>query len=423
MQKVLSSIKKLLGSIKKLFSSEKSKALLPPLMAIAAGLLVGLITLIIFNPGEAFSGFGTLLTGGLGSKKDIAKVLATTAPLLMTGLSVGIAYKCGLFNIGAAGQFLFGGFASLLAGLVWGWPWYLCLLLAAVAGLIIGAIPGILKAYLNVNEVITTIMLNWITLYSVIVLVGNIKPMWHNSPAYKGKTEYLSQINKGAILPDWGLQNLMNEKGMSIAIFIAIVIAIVLFIVIKKTTFGFKLTSCGFNKHASQYAGIESKKYIVYVMLIAGALSGIGGGLFYLQGRVIMNYGIAMLPTEGFDGIAIALLGANNPIGIIFSSIFISFLKVGGSKMQPEFLSENIDMIISIILYFSALSLFFKNIIDRKKRREETEKRDKQLSDEKDKQFGTSEDESLTVDAIEEPKKVPKAKLKLPSKKKLKEEK
>ncbi|MBE9562307.1 MAG: ABC transporter permease, partial [Proteobacteria bacterium] len=345
-------MEKFLNNFKKIIGGEKVKGILPPLMAIIAGLLVGFVTLILFNPSESLSGFSTLLTGGFSSQKAFAKTLSTAAPLILTGLSVGIAYKCGLFNIGAAGQFLFGGFAALLAGLVWGWPWYACLLVAAVAGLIIGSIPGILKAYLNVNEVITTIMLNWITLYLVIVLVGNFRTMWASDVALKGETAKLKDVNVSGILPDWGLVDLMSEKSMSIAIIIAIIIAVVLYVIIKKTTFGFKLTACGFNKHASQYAGINSKKYIVYVMLIAGALSGIGGGLFYLQGRVILNYGTASLPSQGFDGIAVALLGANNPIGIIFSAFFISYLKVGGSKMQPEFLSENIDMIISIILYF-----------------------------------------------------------------------
>lgn len=388
-------MEKVLSNFKTFIKGEKVKTILPPLMAILAGLLVGFLTLVLFNPTKSLDGFLTLLTGGFSSQKAFAKTLSISAPLILTGLSVGIAYKCGLFNIGAAGQFVFGGFGALLAGIVWGWPWFACLFVAAIFGLLVGAIPGILKAYLNVNEVITTIMVNWITLYLVIVLIGNLPKMHAADISLKGETAKLKDVNVSALLPDWGLADIMSEKSMSIAFFIAIFIAIIVYIVVKKTTFGFKLTACGFNKHASQYAGINSKKYIVYVMLIAGTLSGIGGGLFYLQGAEIYKFGEAILPSQGFDGIAVALLGANNPMGIIFSSFFISYLKVGGSKLQPDFLSENIDMIISIILYFSALSLFFKNLLDRKKKREATLLREKQLESEKTLKFGVTDVDKL----------------------------
>jgi simple sugar transport system permease protein len=135
-----------------------------------------------------------------------------------------------------------------------------------------------------------------------------------------------------------------------------------MFIVINRTTFGYELKACGFNRFAGLNMGIDAKRSIVLSMVIAGALAGFGGGLYFLSG--IGQYLIeANLLAAGFNGISVALLGASNPLGIIFSALFISYIQVGGDALQPVFAKETIDVIIAVIIYMSAFSLIVKSII------------------------------------------------------------
>ena len=345
-------------------------SLLSSLISIGAGLLVGLLLLLIFNSGKALYGFGNILLSGVRSTDRFAKVLYTAAPLLMTGLSVGFAFKTGLFNIGASGQYTIGAVMALVGAILWQLPWYLCLLLAMAGGAAWGAIPGLCKALFNVNEVITSIMFNWIGLFASNLFLYNTPIMLANAwgAINKDRTGALEAANPGAILPKLGMDQLMNSNRMNIAIFIAIGVAFLMWFILQKTTFGYELKACGFNRNASRYAGISDKRNIVLSMIIAGALSGIGGGLYYLSGTAQFTLGKQLL-TMGFSGIPIALLAASHPLGTILSSLFIGHIQVGGEALQPEFAKEIIDIIIAAIIYLSAFSLLMRELIGGLRRR------------------------------------------------------
>ncbi len=348
-------------------------SILASVISILVGLLFGLLLLIAVNPAQAFPKFGELLTAGFSELPKLAKVLYQAAPLIMTGLAVAFAFKTGLFNIGASGQYTVGAFCALLCAIVFQLPWWVCLLSAFLAGAVWGFFPGLFKALFNVNEVITSIMFNWIGMMAVNLLCMNLKnaegklvmlPIaWVSSPI-KDRTAALSYANPSAIIPKAGLDKLFNSNYMNISIFIAAIIAILLWVVLNRTTFGYELKACGFNKNASIYAGINAKRNIVLSMMISGAMAGLGGGLYYLAGTA--DYTIQkVLLSMGFNGISVALLATSNPIGAIFSALFISYIQVGGESLQPVYAKEMIDIIIAVIIYLSAFALLTKTIISK----------------------------------------------------------
>jgi general nucleoside transport system permease protein len=337
------------------------------LLSIAIGLLVGLALLFILNPEHALDGFRKILVTGVLTSEKLAKVLYQASPLMLCGLSVAFAFKTGLFNIGATGQYTIGAFGALAAGIALQLPWYVALIFAMVAGAILGAIPGICKALFNVNEVITSIMFNWITMYAVNLAINNMPMMLSNywaKSTIKDRTASLSVANPGAVLPKANLDVLMNSNYINIGIFIAVIVAIIIWVILQKTVFGYELKACGYNRHASQYAGINAKRNIVLSMVISGALAGLGGGVYYLSGTGQYTLLKALLGM-GFNGIPVALLASSNPIGVIFSSLFISYIMVGGDALQPHFIKENIDIIISAIIYLSAFALLMKGWISK----------------------------------------------------------
>ncbi len=346
-------------------STQAVTSLLASLLSITVGLLVGLGLLTILNAPYALSGFGKILTTGVASTEKLAKTLYQAMPMMLCGLSVAFAFKTGLFNIGAAGQYTMGAFCALTAAIALQQPWYVALLCAIVGGAILGAVPGICKALFNVNEVITSIMFNWITMYAVNLTINNMPVMltnyWSKS-SIKDRTAALADANPSALLPKGGLDTLMNSNYINIGIFIAIIVAVLIWMVLQKTVLGYELKACGYNRHASQYAGINAKRNIVLSMVISGALAGLGGGLYYLSGTGQYTL-VKSLLGMGFNGIPVALLASSNPIGVIFSSLFISYIQVGGDALQPHFIKENIDIIISAIIYLSAFALLMKGWI------------------------------------------------------------
>ena len=350
--------------MKNYFKSKGFITVLASVISIVVGLLIGFTLLIVFNPAYAVGGLGSIVSKGFSSSDKFAKVLYQAAPLIMTGLSVGFAFKTGLFNIGATGQYTVGAFMALVFGIQFQMPWWVCLLAAMIGGAIWGFIPGICKALFNVNEVITSIMFNWLGLFMVNLLLNNMPVMLadHWGASNKDRTAALASANPSAIIPKLGLNELFHSNYMNISIFIAIIIAVVIYIILEKRTFGYELKACGFNKDASIYAGINAKRNIVLSMVISGALAGIGGGIYYLSGTAQYTI-VKSLLTMGFNGIPVALLGASSPIGIIFAALFISYIQVGGEALQPEYAKEIIDIIIAVIIYLSAFSLLVKNIL------------------------------------------------------------
>lgn len=338
-------------------------SLLSSLISIIVGILFGYILLQAFNPSYANKGFAILLTTGFKDAGKFAKVLYSATPIMLTGLSVGFVFKTGLFNIGASGQFTVGAFLALVFAVVFQMPWPVCLFMAIIGGALWGVIPGVFKAYFNVNEVITSIMFNWIGVFLINLLVNNtpymISKAW--GTVNTDRTPELRIANPDAILPKLGLDKVLGNY-FNIGIIIAIVVAFVIWVIIQKTTFGYELKACGHNKNASIYAGINAKKNIVYSMMIAGALSGLAGGLYYLSGTTQYTL-LKEITTFGFNGIPVALLAVSHPLGTILSALFISFIQVGGDALQPEFAKEIIDMIIAAIIYLSAFSLLMREVI------------------------------------------------------------
>lgn len=369
-----------MSKMKRMLAGRGAVSAASSLIAIVVGLVFGFIILLISNPSQAVHGIGIIAAGGFnGGLKGIGQVLYYATPLIMTGLSVGFAFKTGLFNIGAAGQLMVGGFVAVYVGhnaqnFIPGWAlWIVALLAAMVAGGIWGAIPGFFKAKLNVNVVIACIMCNYIGMYGVNYLIKN-------SNIYDQLKNQTVNIGQAAI-PRWGLDkifyslkgNYHDAASVNGGIIIAIVLAIAVYIVLNKTTFGYELKACGYNRHASRYAGINESRSILLSMVIAGALAGIGGGLMYLAPANGLHIRVEeILSTEGFNGIPVALLGLSNPIGIIFSGLFIAYISQGGYYLQRlNYMPEIIDIIIAAIIYFSAFSLLVKNMIGRVTKRRE----------------------------------------------------
>ena len=359
-----------------LLRSKGVQSLLASLLCIVIGLLIGYIVLLIINPAGAGEAIRTIVENFLYYPSAAARLryfgntLVKTAPLLMCSLSVLFAYKVGLFNIGAAGQYVVGAGASLYVALGLGMPWYVCLVAAIAAGAILGAISGILKAYRNVNEVISCIMLNWISLYLVNALLTNVK---ETASPY---TFTLSSTNPDAILPSLGLGALFaNNQYVTIAIPLVILVSVAVWILLEKTKLGYELRATGCNKYAAQYCGMKEKRNIILTMAIAGGLSGAGAALYYLSGNTEFFWNTYQsLPAIGFNGIPVALLAVCNPIGVIFTGCFMSMLDVVGQQLTNltaynEYIT---DVIIAIIVYLSAFSLVIKMAISggfRKRRR------------------------------------------------------
>lgn len=343
-------------------------SVLAALLCVLIGLLCGYLVLLAINPAHAWSeGFVRILKGGFyDAPYGIGKTLANAAPLVMTGLSVAFAFKTGLFNIGAAGQFTLGAYGALYCAIVLHLPWWVCLIASAILGGLWGAIPGIFKAYLNINEVITAIMFNWIGLYFVNeIIYGNGSGVMYDSRNTRTWNLRKTEGCAGSVIPDFGLNKMFQTNSTTIAIFLAVAVAIVVWVVLDKTTFGYELKAVGLNKNAARYAGINEKKNIILSMTISGALAGFGAGLYYLATVSEWNpLNSTSLPALGFNGISVALLASSNPIGTIFSALFISHITVGGSFLSTKYYpTEVADLISGIIIYLCAFSMLFRGKI------------------------------------------------------------
>lgn len=339
--------------------------------AIVIGLLVGLIVLFFSNPAQAWPGFVTILTGALThGMKGVGQVFYYATPIILTGLSVGFAFKTGLFNIGTPGQFLVGAFGAVYVGILWTnlgrGQWVVALLAAVLLGGLWGMVPGLLKALFNVNEVIASIMMNYIALYAVNWTVKSYKPLFNN---LRNESR---NVAANAVIPKMGMDKLFPGSSVNGGILIAVIVVILIYIVLNKTTFGYELKAVGLNKDAGTYAGINEKRSIIMSMLIAGAIAGLAGGLLYLAGTGKHIEVKDVLGSEGFTGISVALLGLSHPIGVLFSGIFIAYLTAGGFYLQLfEFSTEIIDIIVAVIIYFSAFALIVKSLLAKAKKNRE----------------------------------------------------
>lgn len=340
------------------------QTLLASLLCILLGILVGYIVLLIINPGGAAKAIAAILKNflyyaGVSPVKTtqyFGTTLVKASALLMCSLSVLFAYKVGLFNIGAAGQYVVGAGASLYFALKFGMPWYVCILAAVVLAAVVGGISGALKAYFNVNEVISCIMLNWISLYTVNMLLTQVK---NKTTPY---TNSLKSANNSAIIPSLGLDKLFaNNEFVTLGLPLAIIVAVLIWILLEKTKLGFELKATGLNKNAAKYCGMKEKRNIILTMMISGALAGFGAAIFYLCGIEEWMVQQTSVPAMGFNGIAAAFLGGLNPIGTIFSSYFIQHITSGGTFVDTKlYCSQISDLISAFIIYLCGFVLFFR---------------------------------------------------------------
>ena len=364
------------------------------LISILIGMAVGALLIVIVGlvktnistkgiwDGVRLVFLGVLSTGRSGGNLsfgfnavNIGNMLFRATPLIMTGLSVAVAFKTGLFNIGAAGQYLMGTAGTLSVGLWLGWAgvnpfiaWIAAFLAGVILGGLWGAIPGIFKALLNINEVITCIMTNWIA--------ANLVTWWFdNHEEFKnvaegGKIGYIIPLkNVGVVTPKLLTDVIFPKSQANGGIWIACIIAVLMWVMMTKTTFGYELRACGTNRHSAKYAGINDKRNIILSMAIAGCLAAAGASLYYLSGNTEFYWSTYQrLPSEGFNGIPVALLATNHPIGVIFTGIFMSMLNISGLQLKyltayNEYIS---DIIIAVIVYLAAFSMLFRGILSKK---------------------------------------------------------
>ena len=341
------------------------QSLLTSLLCILLGLFIGYLVLLLINPTGAWGAITNVMKNFLtyssakAQLKYLGNTLVRTAPLLMCSLSVLFVYKVGLFNIGAAGQYVAGACACLYAALYLHWHWLPCMLLAIAAGALLGGISGLLKSSFNVSEVISGIMLNWIALYITNMLLTNVKE------ATSPYTYQLKAEGPQAILPQISLSKLLSgNQYVTIAIPIAIVCAVVIWVVLSKTLFGYELKATGNNPNAAKYCGMAEKRNIILTLAIGGALAGLGASLLYQTGYEQWQCTYSSVPSMGFNGIAAAFLGGLSPIGSIFASFFIQHITAGGAYVDKSlYCSQISDLISAIIIYLCSFVLFFKTVL------------------------------------------------------------
>ena len=338
------------------------QSLLASLICIVLGLFLGYVVLLIINPAGAGEAVLTVIKNFLtyneptSQLKYLGNTLVKTAPLLMCALAILFAYKVGLFNIGAAGQYCFGAALCLYAALGLKWSWLPCMLLAILGGAVLGGISGVLKSYCNVNEVISGIMLNWIVLYLTNMLLTTVKE------ATSPYTLALSTTNPSALLPSLGLGKLFNNNQyVGLAIPLSILMAILVWVVLGKTKFGYELKATGFNKNAARYCGMAEKRNVILSLMISGALAGMGAAMLYLTGYEQWQCSTSSVPAMGFNGIAAAFLGGLNPLGTVLASFFIQHITAGGAYVDKSLYCAQIsDLISAIIIYLCGFVLFMK---------------------------------------------------------------
>ena len=352
---------------KNLLKNSGVQSMLASLVCILVGLLVGYIALLIINAEGAGKAITTIIKNFMyypskpAQLKYLGNTLVKTAPLLMCSLSVLFANKAGLFNIGAAGQYVVGAGTCLYMALALNMPWWACLLGAVIAGALLGALSGLLKTVFNVNEVISCIMFNWISLYCVNILLTPVK---ESTSPY---TMHINSVNKAALLPNMGLGELFTKNAyVTIAIPLAVIMAVVIWVLLEKTKLGYELKATGNNKNAAKYAGMKENQNVILTMAIAGGLAGLGAALLYLTGYEQWSCSQAAVPAMGFNGIAAAFLGGLNPIGAIFSSYFIQHITAGGAYVDKTMYCAQVsDFISALIIYLCGFVLFMKTAMNR----------------------------------------------------------
>lgn len=335
----------------------KDSALVPA-VSVVLGLAAGALLMLAggYDPVAAYS---ALYEGVFGNLYNMGETIRQITPLIFTGLSVAFAFRTGLFNIGAEGQFLVGSLAAVWVGAAIDAPAgvhvLLALLAGGLAGALWGAVPGYLKAKRGVHEVITTIMMNWIALYLTNYLIR----------AYlKADAERSVEIRPTASLQaDW-LSAWFDDARIHLGIVLALLALAAYYVVLWKTRWGFELRAVGLNPSAAEYAGMDVSRSIVSAMMASGLLAGLGGAAEALGVYGYMAIS-AIFPGYGYDGIAVALLGANTPLGILLGAMLFGALNYGANTMQrlADVPIELIRVVIALVIFFVAASGIVRSLI------------------------------------------------------------
>ncbi len=338
---------------------------LKSVLAVILGLLAGALLMAVMGH-DPVEGYRFLIKGALSSTERVGNTIGTATPLILTGLSVGFAFRTGLFNIGAPGQMLFGGIAATAVALTCtSLPRPILLLVIILSGFIAGALAsgfvGFLKAKFNVHEVVGAIMINWTAYWIVYYMI----PKYFKAESVETESKQISSL--ASLKAEW-ITNIFNGSFLNYGILIAVLAVIAIWFILDKTTLGYQLKAVGFNKDAAEYAGINVNKNVILTMMIAGSLSGLAGVCQYIGNATCMQIGV--MPSQGFDGIAVALLGNSNPIGILISALFFGLLYAGKGFMttMASIPPEIADTIMAIIIYFAATSMIFDKVLDKIRR-------------------------------------------------------
>jgi simple sugar transport system permease protein len=330
------------------------------LLSIFIGLLFGIIILLItgFNPIEAY---GVLFGGIFGSGKYLMYMVQYATPIIFTGLSVTFAFKTGLFNIGAEGQYLMGSLAALMVGVLCPMPpvihGIVALLAGAIVGALWGAIAGFLKAYKGIHEVIVTIMLNWVAFYISNYMV--MSPLLH-----KSNSTASVDILESAHINTEAFRGILGNVRIHAGMLLALAAVIIIWVILNKTVLGYRLRAVGFNRNAAEYGGIYVGRSIALSMGISGLLSGVGGATQVL-GVIYKVTQLAAQEGYGFDGISVSMIGGTNPIGALFAGLFYGGMKYGGSKLNILGVpSELVNVIFGIIIYSIAIMGAFRALVN-----------------------------------------------------------
>ena len=369
-----------------------NKKVISATVAVLLGFLVGLVIAMIlglrFDNGittympqdilasmlKSFTGFD--LSGRESfTPRYIGEFIAASVPLILCGLSVAFAFKTGLFNIGAEGQLMMGSMAAVLCGIYLDLPPVIhpivCIIAAGIAGFAFGVIPGYLKARFNVHEVVTCIMMNYVALY-----IGNL--VYKSVPGYNENRT--PQINPSASLKSDFLKGITDGSGLSWTFLIVIVAVIAFWFIINKTTFGYQLKAIGHNRHAAEYSGMKVNRGIIYSMGISGLFAGLAGAALVLGifgcGRYLGGF-----EEYGYTGIAVALVGANSAIGVVFAGGLFSILQVSQPLMQATGIPREIAVVISaLIIFFCAIPLLYEKYINKYLKKREERKKNKEIA-------------------------------------------
>lgn len=360
------------------------KPITPTIIAILFGFFVSAIVLLAagYNPMEAFA---ALFKGIFSRPKYISNVIIKATPIILTGLSVAFAFKTGLFNIGAEGQFIAGTIAAVCVGAKLNLAPILQVPIVVLSGVLAGAIFGIiigyLKAKFGIHEVITSIMLNWIALYLSNFVVNTSTYHLPNSTS----SYAVNESSFTMLLPKWktsdaGIAALKSQKWLSdmmlktdvnFGILAAIILAIVVWFLLYKTTKGYELRAVGFNRDAAEFAGINVNRNITQAMLFAGALAGLAGALAITGTSPHKIATMAAFENNGFNGLSVALIAGSSPIGCIFAGLLFGGLLYGGQSIQQDVgaPTEIINIMIGTIVFFVALAKVVPLLADKLEKR------------------------------------------------------